>query len=59
MNKLLGVRGVVVEFWGFSPYIEDTVNKICSDKLSTQKPGSHRWKSSSSFVLDRKMKKMP
>lgn len=58
-KQIIGAGGMVVGFWGFLPYIEDTIEKITSEKLTTQKSGSHRWKNSLNFVLGGKMEKMP
>lgn len=39
----------LLEFWGFLPYIEDTIKRIPSEKLSSQKSDSQRNRNSSLF----------
>lgn len=46
MNKIPGGGEDDLEFWGFLPCTEDTVNRISSEKLSTQKSVSQRSKHS-------------
>lgn len=45
-NTWWGRGCLYVEFWGFLPCVEDTANRMSSEKLTTQNSGSHRSKNS-------------